>query len=49
MLKIGEGNAKSSEVEDDDNGDNECNLDIWQDVNCLTVLNGGRLFDGCTT
>lgn len=38
MLEIGEDSAEYLEVEDDDNGDNERNLDIWQDVNCLMVF-----------
>lgn len=49
MVEIGDDGGESLEVEDDDNWDNECNLDIWQDVNCLIVLNGGRLSDECAT
>jgi hypothetical protein len=49
MLKIGENSAGSSKAKDDDNGDNEHNLDILQDANYFMILNGGRLYDGCTT
>jgi hypothetical protein len=49
MVEIGDDNGKSLGVKEDDNRDNECNLDIWQNVNCFTILNGGRLFDECTT
>jgi hypothetical protein len=47
MVEIGDDSGESLELKDDDNWDNECNLGIWQDVNCFTILNGGRLSNGC--
>jgi hypothetical protein len=49
MVEIKDDGGECLEAKDDENWDNECNLNIWQDVNCLIVLNGGRLFDECAT
>jgi hypothetical protein len=49
MVEIGDVNGESLGAKKDDNWDNERNLDIWQDVDYFTILNGGRLFDECTT
>jgi hypothetical protein len=42
MVEIREDSEESLEMKDDNNWDNESNIYICQDANCLIILNGGR-------